>query len=199
MHDELGQTLIGLKGMAKRLSGPEFESRRKELVEMLEETLGNVRELSQLLRPVILDDFGLDAGLRWLTERFSQRTQIETSYESNYPGRFPDQLETHLFRITQEALTNAARHSGASRVAVSLHIKEGMVRLMVEDNGKGINLDREGGKRPSLGMVGMRARARHLQGTLDVRKGSLGGLAVVVEAPFEADLGSIELERAEVN
>ncbi len=182
MHDELGQTLVGLKGVAKRVSGSELDARRKEMVEMIDEVLRGVRELSQLLRPVILDDFGLDAGLRWLTERFSQRTQIEATYESNYHGRLPDLLETHLFRITQEALTNVARHSGASRVSVSLNVDDGRVRLAVEDNGRGLK-EPEPRKKPSLGMVGMRARARHLEGVLKIGKGSAGGVQVVVEAP----------------
>ena len=66
-----------------------------------------MRELSQLLRPVVLDDFGLDAGLRWLVEKFAQRTRLEVRYESGVEGRFSDECETHLFRIAQEALANA--------------------------------------------------------------------------------------------
>jgi signal transduction histidine kinase len=62
-----------------------------------------------------LDDFGLDSGLRWLCERFTQRTQIAVDYQSNFTGRVADSLETHLFRITQEALTNIARHSAATQ------------------------------------------------------------------------------------
>jgi signal transduction histidine kinase len=170
--------------MAKRISGVEFERQRRQIVEILEEVLDGVRELSQLLRPVILDDFGLDAGLRWLTDRFSQRTQIETAYECDYQGRLPDLLETHLFRITQEALTNVARHSGASRVAVSLSVQRGRIRLAVEDNGRGLKEDAP--RAPSLGMVGMRARARHMNGTLKVGRSALGGVSVIAEAPVDA-------------
>jgi signal transduction histidine kinase len=82
-----------------------------------------VRQMSPLLRPIILDDFGLEAGLRWLAEGFSTRTGIEVSVESNHPGRLPDETETHLFRIAQEALTNVARHSGAKRVRIKLETK----------------------------------------------------------------------------
>jgi len=186
MHDELGQALTGLKGMAKRLSPAEFETRRKEFVEILDEVLTGVRELSQLLRPVILDDFGLDAGLRWLIERFTQRTQIEVDYESNYSGRASEQIETHFFRITQEALTNIARHSGATRARVRLEATTTTIRLRVEDNGRGLNgYDIS---QPSLGMVGMRARARHLDGTLAVGPSESGGVRILVEAPLkEAD------------
>jgi signal transduction histidine kinase len=186
MHDELGQMLVGLKGMVKRSVAPEFDPHRKEvtdtIIETINEVLRGVRELSQLLRPVILDDFGLDAGLRWVIERFSERTQIETHYDSNFQGRLPELMETHLFRITQEALTNVARHSGATRVSVSLNVTAAHVRLIVEDNGRGFK--KVDSHRPSLGMVGMRARARHLNGVFRIEPGSSGGARVVVEAPI---------------
>lgn len=182
MHDELGQTLVGLKGLTKRVRPEELDGQRKELVGMIDEVLRSIRELSQLLRPVILDDFGLDAGLRWLTDRFSQRTQIETHYDSNYQGRLPEQLETHLFRITQEALTNTARHSGATRAKVSLRVDDGQVYLSIEDNGRGMSV-RDSAK-PSIGMVGMRARARHLNGILRIERAESGGVLVIVEAPI---------------
>ena len=76
--------------------------------------------MSQLLHPRVLDDFGLVGGLRWLCERFSQRTGIQVNYESDFTGRLPDELRTHLFRIAQEALTNAARHSAATSIDVRL-------------------------------------------------------------------------------
>ena len=113
MHDELGQALTGLKSMLKRLCPRDLETRRAECVQVLDEVLENVRELSQLLRPVILDDFGLDAGLRWLGTRFMQRTGIEVVSASSQAERLSDELETHLFRIAQEALTNIARHSAS--------------------------------------------------------------------------------------
>ncbi len=86
----------------------------------MEESIYNVRELSQLLRPTILDDFGLDAGIRWLADRFRERTGIEVDYRSEFDGRLSDETETHLFRIVQEALTNIARHSGATKVEIHL-------------------------------------------------------------------------------
>ena len=81
----------------------------------MDEAIGNVRQMSQLLRPTILDDFGLEAGLRWLAEGFHARTGSRWSSSRAYSGRLPDETETHLFRIAQEALTNVARHSGATR------------------------------------------------------------------------------------
>ena len=185
MHDELGQALTGLKSLAKRWSGTDFETGRKEFVSTIEDVLQGVRELSQLLRPVILDDFGLDAGLRWLTERFTERTRIAIAFESTFHGRLSDQLETHFFRITQEALTNIARHSGATQAWVRLSQKQGRLHLTIEDNGRGIvSADVTG--LPSLGMVGMRARARHLDGILVVDSLPGGGVRIRVDAPLRA-------------
>jgi len=181
MHDELGQSLTGLKSMLKRMDGPGFVENRKECVEILDGVLANVRELSQLLRPVILDDFGLDAGLRWLTERFSERTQISADYTSQSPKRLADDQETQLFRIAQEALTNIARHSGATEAKVRLDTSGDRVLLRIEDNGRGMPAEVQ--TNPSLGMVGMRARARHVGGIFEMKNQKTGGLCLEVQAP----------------
>ncbi|MGC4050418.1 MAG: hypothetical protein QM757_13655 [Paludibaculum sp.] len=119
----------------------------------------NVQETSQLLRPTILDDFGLDAGLRWLCDRFQQRTGIHVEYTSTFDGRVADETETHIFRIAQEALTNVARHSKATTVMVSLGNPGGQIELRIADNGRGVVREEEQHSR-GLGLVGMRARAR---------------------------------------
>jgi signal transduction histidine kinase len=181
MHDELGQSLTGLRSMLKRMDGPGFVERRAECVEILEGALTGVRELSQLLRPVILDDFGLDAGLRWLTERFSERTRIAVEYTSFCPQRLDEQQETQLFRIAQEALTNVARHSGAAEVIMRLDTTGDRVLLRIEDNGRGMPAEVQNW--PTLGMVGMRARARHVGGELTSINRSQGGLRLEVQAP----------------
>jgi len=181
MHDELGQALTGLRSMLKRMDGPGFVENRAECVEILEGALTGVRELSQLLRPVILDDFGLDAGLRWLTERFSERTQIIVEYWSYCPRRLKEEQETQLFRIAQEALTNVARHSGAKEVMMRLDTSGDRVLLRIEDNGRG--MPKEIQQQPSLGMVGMRARARHAGGELIATNRKTGGLCLEVQAP----------------
>ena len=134
----------------------------------MEQSISNVRELSQLLRPTILDDFGLDASLRWLVARFRERTSIEVDYQSTFDGRLPDETETHLFRIVQEALTNIARHSGATRVSISLRADDGSVRLTLSDNGRGLAADRRNG----MGLSGMRARAGSSGGELKIESKS---------------------------
>jgi signal transduction histidine kinase len=183
IHDEVGQAMAGAKGMLMRMSPEELPQQREELIGLMDEVMTGIRELSQMLRPVILDDFGLDAGLRWLSERFSQRTRIQVSYDSNFSGRLSDELETQLFRIGQEALTNVARHSGATKASVRLEVARGRVRMEIEDNGKGIPLEWTPSQ-PSLGMVGMRARARQVEGELTVDNRAGSGLRILVEAPF---------------
>ena len=183
IHDEVGQAMAGVKGMMKRMSPGELPQQREELIGMLDEVMMSIRELSQMLRPVILDDFGLDAGLRWLSERFTQRTQIQVRYDSNFSGRMSDNLETQLFRIAQEALTNIARHSGATEVSMRLNAGRGRVWMEIDDNGKGMP-ENGAPAPPSLGMVGMRARARQVEGELKVENRAGGGLRIVVDALF---------------
>lgn len=129
---------------------------------------------------MILDEFGLDSGLRWLCERFTQRTQIPMQYESNWSGRLASNEETHLFRITQQALTNIARHAEATAASVSLTVKGSTIHLEIGDNGHGLK-PASGEKSPSLGMVGMRARASQLGGELRIENRKEGGLHIHVE------------------
>lgn len=182
MHDELGQSLAGLRAILVGVKPEDFSHRRKECVSLLDETIQNVRELSQLLRPVILDDFGLDAGLRWLSDRFMSHTRIEVNYRSNLQQRMADDLETQYFRIAQEALTNVARHSGATQVYITLEVRQDKLHLTIEDNGKGMPPDPELAQ-TSLGLVGMRARARQAGGELSVTKGVSNGVKLDVWAP----------------
>jgi signal transduction histidine kinase len=157
-------------------------ARLEDCNKLVDESIANVRELSQLLRPTILDDFGLDAGLRWLIERFRERTNIAVDYCTEFQGRLPDETETHLFRIVQEALTNIARHSRATEVAIHLRANDGRVRLTLSDNGQGI----APGTRPGMGLSGMRARARSAGGELTFVSVPGKGLRIEVWAPLKA-------------
>lgn len=186
LHDELGQSLASLRTNLAKDFAPEREALRVDRLSLVDQCIANVRELSQLLRPVVLDDFGLDAGLRWLVEKFAQRTRLDVRYESEVEGRFSDECETHLFRIAQEALANVARHSGARRVVVRLSLEDRELRLSIDDDGCG--LGSRGEPEPGavgMGMVGMRARARHLGGELRVVDHSPSGLCVEVRVPAE--------------
>ena len=185
LHDELGQTLTALKANLLALSAEPLRdrSRLEDCGHLVDQSIQNVRELSQLLRPTILDDFGLDAGLRWLAERFAQRTGIEVEYKSGFHERLPDEAETHLFRIVQEALTNVARHSGASRVEIRLERDGSRVHLQLTDNGRGLQ-NGNGASSGGMGLIGMRARARSVGGGLKVESPAAGGLNIELWAPL---------------
>jgi signal transduction histidine kinase len=185
LHDELGQSLASLRTNLAKDPVLDREALHSDRLGLVDECIANVRELSQLLRPVVLDDFGLDAGLRWLTGKFAQRTRLDVRYESEVDGRFSDECETHLFRIAQEALANVARHSAARRVVVRLGADSSELMLAIDDDGRG--LPDQASTSPGavgMGMVGMRARARQMGGELTVTNHAPSGLRVEVRVPL---------------
>jgi signal transduction histidine kinase len=193
LHDELGQQLTAIKTNLSALdrnghTGTLSDGDRvRDCLRLADEAIGNVRQMSQLLHPTILDDFGLEAGLRWLAEGFTARTGIEVRVESNYSGRLADETETHLFRIAQEALTNVARHSGAKRVEMKLEADGGEICLTIRDDGHGMPVqppDR------GMGMIGMRARARSAGGDVEIHSPPGGGVLIEVRAPFRNETNS---------
>jgi signal transduction histidine kinase len=190
LHDELGQALTAIKTNLTALdtAGELNRERLEDCYRLVDEAIGNVRQMSQLLRPTILDDFGLEAGLRWLSEGFSARTGIDVKFTSGYSGRLPDETETHLFRIAQEALTNVARHSGAKHVWVKLESSGGAICLTIQDDGRGLQTLSPGevaaARRPApLGMIGMRARARSASGDVTVQSRPGEGVLIEVRVP----------------
>jgi signal transduction histidine kinase len=168
-------------------------ARLQDCLRLVDESIGNVRQMSQLLRPTILDDFGLEAGVRWLAEGFSARTGIEVDFQSNYAGRLPDETETHLFRIAQEALTNVARHARARRVRVRLESRNEEICLSIQDEGRGLPAAPQSALTPpdstrrpaTLGMSGMRVRARSAGGDLTVRSRPGEGVLIEVRVPLK--------------
>jgi signal transduction histidine kinase len=184
LHDELGQSLAALRSNLTQEGHKDPQAVRTDCLMLVDESIRNVRELSQLLRPVILDDLGLQAGLRWLALKSSERLGIRVGFESNGDERLPEEVETHLFRICQEALTNIARHSGASEASIRLEMNPGSVVLMVEDDGRGLPDPTQWALPQSgLGMTSMRARARMLGGELEVLQRQPSGLRLRVEIP----------------
>lgn len=186
LHDELGGSLTAVKtNLTSMEPGQPIDAGRlADSVALVDEAIGNVRQLSQLLRPTILDDFGLEAGLRWLCEGFAARTGIEVHVRSEYAGRLPDETETHLFRIAQEALTNIARHAGAHHVEVRLEPKGSQIVLCISDDGRGLPAAAQPGAR-GLGLIGIRARARSAGGDLEVRSKPGAGVLIEVRVPME--------------
>lgn len=192
LHDELGQTLTAIEANLAALPAPTNEAalRKEDSVLLVKDAIGTVRELSQLLRPSTLDDFGLASSLQWLVESFAQRTQIAVEPKLSFEGRLQGDVETHLFRIAQEALTNVARHSGATSATVSLLEDNGRLRLSVADNGRGLPAGRSGSSRDGFGLIGMRERMRAAGGLLRVQSGGSGsggtGVTVIAEVPLHA-------------
>ena len=192
LHDELGQSLTAIKTNLTALDGDGDGqgSRVQDCLRLVDEAIGNVREMSQLLRPTILDDFGLEAGIRWLAEGFAARTGIDVDFRSNYSGRLSGETETHLFRIAQEALTNAARHSGAKRVEMRLESAGGEIHLRVKDDGRGLPAEPETRTPAPMGMIGMRARARSAGGDVEIESHPGGGVLIEVRVPIRNETNS---------
>ncbi len=183
LHDELGQSLTAVKTNLTAIQPPDEQGRERiaDCLRLVDEAIGNVRQMSQLLRPTILDDFGLEAGLRWLCEGFMARTGIAVNLQSTFSGRLPDETETHLFRIAQEALTNVARHAGAKHVEMRLESQGDQIRLCVQDDGRGLTASPNG---RGLGLIGMRARARSAGGDVTVQSRPGEGVLIEVRVPL---------------
>jgi signal transduction histidine kinase len=191
LHDELGQSLTAIKTNLNALdAGGAPRERLDDCLRLVDEAIDNVREMSHLLRPTILDDFGLEAGVRWLAEGFAARTGIAVDFQSNYSGRLPNETETHLFRIAQEALTNAARHSGAKHVEVRLDSENGEIRLRIQDDGRGLPESPVKRSPAPMGMIGMRARARGAGGDVEVTSRPGGGVLIEVRVPIRNEAHS---------
>jgi signal transduction histidine kinase len=183
LHDELGQALTAVKANLSALREGADEARVDDCMRLVDGAISNVREMSQLLRPTILDDFGLDAALRSLAENFSQRTGIAVKYQSGISNRrLRDDAETNLYRIAQEALTNVARHAYATAVSLDLSSRGQDVVMTIRDNGRGYDLkERRNGR--GLGLAGMETRARGCGGTLKLETAEGKGLAIEVTCP----------------
>jgi signal transduction histidine kinase len=180
LHDEFGQTLNAIEASLVSIHhARQYDAARTEdALVTIKAAIGNARDLSQLLRPSILDDFGLDTSLAWLADGFSQRTGLKVDYVSTAVQRTDGETETQLFRISQEALTNVARHAEATFIRMELVQEGNTLTLTISDNGKGMSPSKTGPG--GLGLVGMRARARAAEGTLTVS--STPGMGVTIRA-----------------
>jgi signal transduction histidine kinase len=186
LHDETGQALtsilLGLKPLEQALASDEGRAAMTAVRELVVSTLKDVRRLAVELRPSALDDFGLVPALERLTETFAEQTGIEVDLESRLgEKRLPSGVETALYRIVQEALTNVVKHSGAGRVSVVLTDKDGSVTAVVEDDGRGF--DPAAARDEGLGLVGMRERVALVGGRLRIESGAGQGTTLVAEVP----------------
>lgn len=181
LHDSVGQYLVGLKMKVDSLkssaerSQPRASSELAECSQLIEETISEVRTISYLLYPPMLEELGLKSAVPWYLEGFTKRSGIKTTFEvSPEFDRIPGDLELALFRVLQESLTNVHRHSGSSTAIVRLLTKEQAVVLQVIDEGKGTqSKNSEDGAQDwmgsfGVGLRGMNERLRQLGGSLEL-------------------------------
>ena len=174
LHDETGQALTSILLGLKQLEGKEAPEAVAELRELVVATLQDVRRLAVELRPKVLDDFGLVPALERLTQGFGEQTGIVVHLEAGTIGeRLPLEVETAIYRIVQEALTNVVKHARAQQVSVLVTRVDGRIRAVIEDDGSGFDPTerRDGG----IGLVGMRERIELLDGTLTVESTATSG------------------------
>ncbi len=178
LHDEAGQVLTAVK-IELDLDG------RVEAGAMVGRALAQVRDLSNLLRPSVLDDLGLGAALKALADDFSARTRIASALDlGGSTRRLAPDLEVVIYRVVQEALTNVARHAHATSASVRLAVADTTAELTVEDDGRGVDQSAAGlDSRAHLGWLGMRERITAVGGTLIIEPASGGGLRVYARIP----------------
>ena len=192
LHDEIGQLLTGLKLMMTTpgQKGDLAYQRSPlaaiipEMLQVVSELIGRVRDLSMNLRPPMLDEMGLEAALQWHFERFTKRGGIQVSFPHTISGRrFPAAVEIAAFRIIQEALTNAARHAQVQDVTVQLKADPKYLRVRIEDLGKGFNPD-QAPVGHSAGLTGMKERALLTGGQLTIESAPNSGTRILVDLPL---------------
>jgi signal transduction histidine kinase len=188
LHDETGQALasilLGLKTIRAAATGEDAERAESDVRGLVVQALKDVRRLAVELRPTALDDFGLVPALERLAETFAARSGISTAIEATLAERLPPDVETVLYRIAQEALTNVVKHSEAERVNIVLAARDGDVALIVDDDGRGFAAEEV--REDALGLVGMRERLALVGGTFSLESQPEGGTTLVASVPFGA-------------
>lgn len=192
LHDEFGQALTGIRidlaWIADRLPGHDASLREKmtRTLKMIDGTFQTVRRISADLRPAILDDLGIGAAIEWQAGEFTRRTGIPCEVFLDPEEIVLDrEHSTAFYRILQESLTNVARHACAARVVVRLAKEADLVRLEIEDDGKGISREEITDSR-SFGLIGMRERVLPLRGAVDIEGAPGKGTTISVRLPLEA-------------
>lgn len=185
LHDQTGQeltsVLLGLKAVEESKTDAERDAALAAVREQVVETLHDVRRLAVELRPKALDDFGLVPALERLRETFAEQTGMRVELEAHVRDRLPSDVETALYRIVQEGLTNIVKHARASAVSIVLTRTDRAVTAVIEDDGEGFDsrLGRDG-----LGLLGMDERLALLGGKLKVESAPGSGATIVAEVPL---------------
>jgi signal transduction histidine kinase len=175
LHDSLGQHLTAAKINVDVALSSIAEGKAKEVLthaqQEVEYSVQEVRTLSYLLHPPLLEEAGLPSALDWYVKGFVERSSLPVELELDpYLGRLPREIETVIFRVVQESLTNVHRHSGSPNAIISIHRKDTGVSVEISDSGRGIS----SGTRPGVGIQGMRERVRQLGGELRAESAAKG-------------------------
>jgi signal transduction histidine kinase len=179
LHDGIGQYLVAIKmgcGVAhEQLKRADGRSSLQDPLELLDQCMAEVRTMSHLLHPPLLEEMGLQSALSWYVQGFMERSGIRVELDApEVIGRLPEPVELALFRVLQESLTNIHRHAESKLAKVQLKIEDGWARLTIEDQGKGMEPGNGNSARAGVGIAGMRERVRELGGDLTVDFGSSG-------------------------
>jgi len=191
LHDETSQLLtsllIGLKMLEEATPDETVSSRVGDIRALAHQTLRAVRNLSIDLRPSALDDLGLLPALRWYIKEYQQKCGIEVDFgASGMKERLPAEMETALYRIIQESLTNTAKHARATQVIITLAEEDGAIHARICDNGRGFDAQavlRTPWQDRGLGLAGMTERASLLNGTVEVHSTPSSGTRIDVTIP----------------
>ena len=196
LHDELGQSLTSILLRLRMLQAEEDLTRIRASLEDLEvqvkDSLTEVRRFCKFLRPIILETMGLIPALEWLAENYEEQTGIRTYFKYNAQRtRFPEKLETHAYRILQEALNNIYRHAEPTMVAVAVSYQQERFVMSVRDYGKGFDVDQVTG---GMGLVGMRERAKLLGGTLTIQSTIGKGTHILLDCMISEEENEAEMK-----
>ncbi len=189
LHDSVGQLLAALGMNIARLSNetPHLSAACANLLAdssaMVDQITREIRTISHLLHPPLLDLAGLDSAIRWYVDGFSHRSNIKVELNTDADlGRLPAEVEICLFRVVQECLTNVYRHSGSDFCSISMHRDNQSLQMEIRDTGHGVSNEANGGMPAGVGLRGMKERVRHLGGGLQFDS-SNNGTRVKVTVP----------------
>jgi signal transduction histidine kinase len=192
LHDSVGQYLAGLKINLNQLESGRIDASTllRETISLTDCAIQEVRTISHLLHPPLLEELGFLSAARWYLDEYGKRSQIKVSLHVDEPiGRLPREIEIALFRVLQESLTNVYRHAAAQSVHVRIVCQAGHVTLTVADDGTGIPQEVlarfRGGAAPGIGLAGMRERLAEFGGEIKVESSS-GGSVVEAVIPTSA-------------
>jgi len=190
LHDDLGQKLTALDLDLAWIKGrigvqsPPVRKKLNEMSLMINEIIESIKEISSFLRPSILYDLGLFPAIISLLNKFEKSSGIKCVFKSDTEEiHVDDQISLIIYRVLQEALTNIARHSGASFAEITISLENNIIQMEICDNGKGIDADKVSSV-TSMGLTGIKERVRSVYGKVQIKGGKESGTRIKVSIPL---------------